>query len=289
MYGDACFRTYFPGRVGHYRERTGRQGNQEFPHKINKNTEENGMFNNTKKGTQGEKEEENKKANVQYDEGVLNPEYKNEADLSMKERRILEKEKLKGMGLKKKLEYIWMYYKVAIFGFIGILLAIYIGVDLYQNAQIETVLSISVVNAGLSEFEPVEAEIKEQLGYDPDDKYSEVSIITNLSTDSTGEKLDYNAQMAYMAQLQAQNIDVMVMPESLRQDIEDDEVFADLSEVLGEEICAAFGENFHENYITITDSQIIESIGVSYEPVCIAVMVNSLHQENAAKWIASLY
>lgn len=246
------------------------------------------MYNNAKKGTQGEKEEEDKKANVQYDEGVLNPEYKNEADLSMKERRLLEKEKLKGMGLKKKLEYIWMYYKVAIFGFIGILLAIYIGVDLYQNAQIETVLSISVVNAGLSEFEPVEAEIKEQLGYDPDDKYSEVSIITNLSTDSSGEKLDYNAQMAYMAQLQAQNIDVMVMPESLRKDIEDDEAFADLSEVLGEEICAAFGENFHENYITITDSQIIESIGVSYEPVCIAVMVNSLRQENAAKWIASL-
>lgn len=247
------------------------------------------MFNNTKKGTQGEKEEEKKRVNVQYDEGVLNPEYKNEADLSMKERRLLEKEKLKGMGLKKKLEYIWMYYKFAIFGFIGILFAIYLGVDLYQNAQIETVLSISVVNAGLSEFEPVEAEIKELLGYDPDDKYNEVSIISNLTTDSTGEKLDYNAQMAYIAQLQAQNIDVMVMPESLCQEIEADEVFADLSEVLGEEICAAFGENFHENYLTITDPQIIERIGISYEPVCIAVMFNSLHQENAARWIASLY
>ena len=52
----------------------------------------------------------------EHDESVLNPEIKNESDLSKKERRLIEKEKLKGMGPKKKLEYIWMYYKPAIFG-----------------------------------------------------------------------------------------------------------------------------------------------------------------------------
>ena len=46
----------------------------------------------------------------EHDESVLNPEIKNESDLSKKERRLIEKEKLKGMGPKKKLEYIWMYY-----------------------------------------------------------------------------------------------------------------------------------------------------------------------------------
>ena len=33
----------------------------------------------------------------EYDESVLNPEIKNESDLSKKERRLIEKEKLKGM------------------------------------------------------------------------------------------------------------------------------------------------------------------------------------------------
>ena len=56
----------------------------------------------------------------EHDESVLNPEIKNESDLSKKERRLIEKEKLKGMGPKKKLEYIWMYYKPAIFGVIFI-------------------------------------------------------------------------------------------------------------------------------------------------------------------------
>ena len=40
----------------------------------------------------------------EHDESVLNPEIKNESDLSKKERRLIEKEKLKGMGPKKKLE-----------------------------------------------------------------------------------------------------------------------------------------------------------------------------------------
>ena len=45
----------------------------------------------------------------QHDESVLNPEIKDELDLSKKERRLIEKEKLKGMGMKKKLEtsYLW--------------------------------------------------------------------------------------------------------------------------------------------------------------------------------------
>ena len=44
-----------------------------------------------------------------HDESVLNPEMPNETDLTKKERRRIEKEKLKGMEIGKKLQYIWMY------------------------------------------------------------------------------------------------------------------------------------------------------------------------------------
>lgn len=37
----------------------------------------------------------------EHDESVLNPEIKNESDLSKKERRLIEKEKLKGMTKEK--------------------------------------------------------------------------------------------------------------------------------------------------------------------------------------------
>ena len=38
----------------------------------------------------------------EHDESVLNPEIKNESDLSKKERRLIEKEKVKGNGTKEK-------------------------------------------------------------------------------------------------------------------------------------------------------------------------------------------
>ena len=38
----------------------------------------------------------------EHDESVLNPEIKNESDLSKKERRLIEKEKLKGIGDQRK-------------------------------------------------------------------------------------------------------------------------------------------------------------------------------------------
>ena len=40
-----------------------------------------------------------------HDESVLNPEMPNETDLTKKERRRIEREKLKGMGTGKKIQY----------------------------------------------------------------------------------------------------------------------------------------------------------------------------------------
>lgn len=73
----------------------------------------------------------------EHDESVLNPEIKNESDLSKKERRLIEKEKLKGMGPKKKLEYIWMYYKPAIFGVIAVIALIFGIKDYYEQSKIK--------------------------------------------------------------------------------------------------------------------------------------------------------
>ena len=96
----------------------------------------------------------------EHDESVLNPEIKNESDLSKKERRLIEKEKLKGMGPKKKLEYIWMYYKPAIFGVIAVIALIFGIKDYYEQSKIKTVLSMTVVNSMANDTETPEQKIK---------------------------------------------------------------------------------------------------------------------------------
>ena len=73
---------------------------------------------------------------------------KHESDLTKKEKRLLEREKLKEMGLGGKLQYIWMYYKGAIFGLIGCMILLCLIADVYKNAQKETLLAISVFDAG---------------------------------------------------------------------------------------------------------------------------------------------
>lgn len=223
----------------------------------------------------------------EHDESVLNPEIKNESDLSKKERRLIEKEKLKGMGPKKKLEYIWMYYKPAIFGVIAVIALIFGIKDYYEQSKIKTVLSMTVVNSMANDTETPEQKIKETLGY-KDDPYSKVEIGVNLTTDSEMAEFDYNAQMAYVAQIQAGSIDIMVMPEKLYQTLKKNEPFADLKELMGEEAFEKFGMQTDTTHISITDSELEQELGVIYDPVCIAVPYSAPNQKNAVKWIKSL-
>lgn len=224
---------------------------------------------------------------VQHDESVLNPEIKNESDLSKKERRLIEKEKLKGMGMGKKLEYIWMYYKPAIFGVIAAIVLVFAAKDYYEQAQIKTVFSMTVVNSYGNDTDVLEDEIKETLGYG-EDAYSKVDIGVNLTTNADGDEFDYSAQMAYVAQLQAGTVDVMVIPETLYANLNQNEPFANLEELLGEETFAAFGTQTDKTHITLNNSELAEKLGVSYEPICIVVPVTAPDQENTAKWIESL-
>ncbi len=222
-----------------------------------------------------------------HDESVLNPEIKDELDLSKKERRLIEKEKLKGMGMKKKLEYIWMYYKPAIFGVI-IAIALVFGVkDFYEQSKIKTVMSISVVNSTVNDTDEFEQEIKEALGYG-DDKYSKVEIGVNLTTDADPSEFNYTAQMAYVTQVQAGTIDIMVMPEELYQTLNENQVFADLKELLGADNFEAFGTQTDTTHISLTDSELAEKFGVSYEPMCIVVPYSAPDQENVARWLKTL-
>lgn len=223
----------------------------------------------------------------QHDESVLNPEIKNETDLSKKERRLIEKEKLKGMGFRKKLEYIWMYYKPAIFGVIAAIALVFAARDYYENAKIQTVMSISVVNSVSSDTDALEQEIKGILGC-ADDKYSRVEIGVNLTTEADQDEFDYTAQMAYVTQVQAGSIDVMVMPEKLYQTLNENGTFTDLEELLGKETFEKFGTQTDTTHLSITDSKLAEKLGVTYEPMCIVVPYSAPDQENAVKWIETL-
>ena len=223
----------------------------------------------------------------EHDESVLNPEIKNGCDLSKKERRLIEKEKLKGMGIKKKLEYIWMYYKPAIFGVILAIVLAFVARDYYEQSKIKTVMSVSIVNCLSNDTDSISQEMKDVLGYG-EDKYSKVDIGVNLTTDPEMTEFDYAAQMAYVTQIQVGSIDIMIMHEKLYQTLNENQPFADLEKLLGADVLEKFGMQKDTTHISFTDDEFAQKLGVTYEPMCIVVPYSAPNQENAVKWIKVL-
>ncbi len=226
-------------------------------------------------------QEENEKNDPE--ESVLNPEKNHASDLSRKERRLLEKEKLAGMGLGKKLEYIWMYYKAVIFGVIFLVVAVFIGWDIYQNAQIRNILSVYVVNGGMMDTQPLQEQAMELLA--ANEKKESVTVNSSLSTDKEGKEFDYTSQMVFVTQLQAGTMDVMVMPEALYETLKKEEIFMDLTGLLETEI---FGAHLQGDCLQFDREELKDQIPLGYDSVCVAVLTNAENPENAVEWMKSL-
>lgn len=229
---------------------------------------------------------EDEKKKVSPEDNVLNPETKYKSDLTRKERRLQEKEKLKDMGFVAKLQYIWMYYKPVMAGIVAVIVLFFIGRDMYENSKMQTLLNISVVNAGDFDTDGYGDAVKEFLG--SEDEYEEVAVTTTFRTNQNGDELDYYTQMAYIAQLQAKSLDVVVLPKPLYENFAKQEMFADLKEVLDEETYEAFGDQIKGDHIELSGSELSKDMILYYDPICVAVVLNSPNMENAGKWIATL-
>lgn len=238
---------------------------------------------------QGNEKREKQGEQTDHDESVLNPEIKDELDLSKKERRLIEKEKLKGMGIGKRLEYVWMYYKPVIFGVIAVIALIFGVRDYYEHLKVKTVLSIAVVDSQIGDTDSTASEVKKELGYEGD-KYSEVEINVNMTSNEDGDGLDYYAQMTYVTQLAAGTMDVMIMPEEVYKNLYDsnNDAFLNLEELLGKETFEVFGTQTDDAHISVTDSDLAGKFGLSYEPLCIVVPASAADTDNAAKWLSVL-
>ena len=80
-----------------------------------------------------------------------------ESDMTRKEKRQNELKKLKSMTFKQKAAYIWEYYKGVFAGIIIACVIISIGVQMFQNSQLKSLLSIAVVDSNYNHDEQVEA------------------------------------------------------------------------------------------------------------------------------------
>ena len=227
------------------------------------------------------------KKGQQEEQNYQQMDHRYESDLTKKEKRLLEKEKLKAMDWKGRLQYIWMYYKIWIFAVIGAVFLVFGIHSWIENARIQTVLSVAVADSTGDNYEAAENSLEKLLEVD-EDPYQQVDITETFTTDAGGTQLDTYSQVAFVTKVQAQAFDVVIMPEALCNAFEKDGYFMDLDQLLDQDTLKAAGQKIQGKHIAVSDDSLKEQLGLKYEPICVAVLVNTQHEKEAAKWLKQL-
>ena len=182
-----------------------------------------------------------------------------EQQMDKKEKRQFEKEKLKEMSGRQKLEYLWMYYKVWLLVPIGIALLVWVGVTMYRSKTEEVLLNVVVADGIGSSYDEVEQELKDRIQADGNNQTVKFNNSLSAAT--------YQGEMALTTRVAAESIDVVVCPEEFYEEYQD---------VMGEPVILEAGEWMAEN------------LGIPYETVYVGIVENAPNRENAEVFVEIL-
>ncbi|MBQ0000850.1 MAG: hypothetical protein KBT01_04845, partial [Clostridiales bacterium] len=187
-----------------------------------------------------------------------------------------EKEKLKDLHGKKKLDYIWDYYKTHII--ITLLVIAAVGYTVYEKMHTKTPL-ISVTCANVTPSD----ELAEQLttGFvkdylQLDEKKYEIPIDTNLLVGEAAQTMDpqyaYTSQMKLMAYLSASEMHIMLMNQGALEEMALNSYLEELPEVFASvdpELYDLVKDYIVEANMIVEDNQeeVLKDRSIPYEAV----------------------
>lgn len=208
-------------------------------------------------------------------------EKKYESDMTPKEKRQFELEKMSSMTLFQKLEYLWTYYKIWLVVLIGVIFVLYLVVTAYQGFRSVDLLSIAVFDSDYTKEEQTKA-LEEDLlaAIGTGDKYEKVLIDASVTS---GE--DYTDVMKSSVVAMSGTTDLFVCSRDTYIQYEENEMFFDWEEILGEEY-TEYEEYMSEGMLELSASPKWEEYMLtSYEPVYAGVLVNSKNADNVKKFV----
>lgn len=213
---------------------------------------------------------------------------KHESDMTSKEKRELEREKLASMHGWEKLEYILAYYKFHIGVVLMLILAAFGIARWVDNMKDENYLYVAVVDA-VTEGENFMEDFRATLG--DEEEHHKYLLDTSVfhTVDLQGEKvLDHNAQVKLSTLVGAGTADVFICPEDIYDlyDGEEEDVLFKISDLMGEEFVAEHGEACLEDAVLVENNAVLEQYGLSIEePAYLIVFQYSEHPEIAKEFV----
>ena len=209
---------------------------------------------------------------------------KYESDMTPKEKRQAELEKLRGMSLGEKAGYLWTYYKIWLFVPVILIFVIWQGMQIYHNMQEVELLSVGVVDTNLNTEEgqeTFESDLLKLLGTGGENEV--IALDTGLSSGD-----DSASAMKRATVLGAGTLDLMICGEELYDSYDAQGAFADWEELLGEDY-GNYEPYFVDGRLDLSRSAKWDSYGlVIYEPVYAGALVSSENTE-ALRQFAEYY
>lgn len=207
-----------------------------------------------------------------------------------------ELEKLKQLSFKQKLEYIWDYYKPLLAGIAGVVILLFVVIQIILNSQITTELTVGLFNSNGSgkDIDILSADFASASGLDG--KKQELVFDSSYYIDpDANDSMTLATQSKLVAVLSAGNMDVMLVTEDLYKYYLDAGMFADLKQVLAPEEYSGCRELFMMD--KSGDDPEVKAYGLSLvrnekltnifpeDQVILCVAVNAGKTENIRKFV----
>lgn len=209
-----------------------------------------------------------------------------------------EKEKLKDMNFKQKLEYLWEYYRIHALAVVAIIaLVIYIIYGIL-NPGVSTKFYAALINSPINP-EVIDEYEKDFTGYlelDPNRENVVLNDTFNFNVDVT---YTANVKQTLQAYVAAAEVDVIIAPEKEFSEYASYGAVIKLSDQLPTDLYSSLTDHFFISAteddpeksaygIYINDTKLYAENSVTKDPYIIGIVANSKHKDKAIEFIRFL-
>jgi len=214
-------------------------------------------------------------------------------------REMTEKEKLKDMSTRKKLSYLWEYYKIHALVTIVLISILSYLIHSILTPNIESQFYAAMVNNTISSeiLEEYQADFAKQLQLDPETESVELNTSFMVSSNNEYSMSMKEVLGTYIA---AQQVDIMIAPQSVFADYAYYGFMEKLSDQLPTDVYSSLTDNFYiteleedteKNVygILLTDTKLYQNNANNSDPYILGIIANSKHKANAVEFIRYLF
>lgn len=182
----------------------------------------------------------------------------------------------------KKLEYLWMYYKAWLVGFLFLLAAVWLGITMYLGMNTKVLLNVAIVGGDNNQAVSLAEDFAVYAGIT--EKDGEIRVKANLPDESSGSSLT----TALTTLMGADALDVLICSEGVYKEYSAQKGFLTAEEVLGER-AASYGDRVLKDAVCLdADSAFGRREMVRYDKIYAAVSVNCQNPDTAAEFLCYL-